>query len=113
MNTEAAVLDGLGPSDYFLRLWRRRNKLLKSAKWMRTRCQLTACIARQSKCTEGYGRLRSTYLYHTLLYIKIFIRSMLLDGSISSRQESEWFSREYRVAILLTWSTSKVHYSAG
>lgn len=28
-------------------------------------------------------------------------------------QESEWFSREYRVAILFPWSPSEGHYLAG
>lgn len=43
MNIQAAVLEVLDPSEYFLRLWRKGNKLLKSAKGMRTRCQLTSC----------------------------------------------------------------------
>lgn len=53
--TKAAVLGRLDPSDYFLRFWRKRNKLLNTAKWMRTRCQLTACTSQAEPVHRGGG----------------------------------------------------------
>lgn len=124
--TPAAALDGLDPSDHILRLWRKRKKLLKSAKWMRTRHQLTGCtrkcqICRASAQREGGNLNKEIVDYVQLIHIICFWILRFPSGvcywmavlAQGRSQESEWFSREYRVAILFPWSPSEGHYLAG
>lgn len=80
-----------GPQWLLLKIVEKEKQIAHECRVDEDRKPLTACTSQAEQVHRGRGDLNedmvdSTYLPHTLLDIKISIRSMLLDGGISSRQ---------------------------